>query len=69
MLDSAIYSAGLDGAITLLREAVREDPASADAHYRLGRCLLLKGLKTEAGAEFAEALKLDPKNAGALGQR
>lgn len=59
-LDSAIYLGGVDGAIALLREIIRQDPASADAHYRLGRSLLLKGLKAEAEAEFQEALRLDP---------
>ena len=64
-LDSAIYAAGTEGAIALLREAIRQGPASADAHYRLGRLLLFKGMKAEAASEFEKALELDAKHAGA----
>ena len=65
VLDSAIYSGGTEGALALLRETVRQDPGCADAHYRLGRLLALKGMKAEAEAEFKRTLELDPKHAGA----
>ena len=67
-LDSAIYSGGMDGAIYILREAIVQDPTSADAHYRLGRLLLIKNLKAEAQAEFSKALEFDPSHAGALAE-
>lgn len=64
-LDSCIYSAGVEGAITLLKEAIQKSPGCDDAHYRLGRCYRLKGMDTEAKAEFEEVLKIDPSHIGA----
>ena len=56
----------LDKAIALLKEAIAQDINFAEAHFRLGRCYLRKGMKTEAAAEFRETLEINPSHGGAL---
>ena len=48
------------GAIDGFREAVRLDPANADAHLQLARALERAGAPDEARAAFAEARRLAP---------
>lgn len=43
-----------------LRQAVEQEPESADDHYLLGRALLREAKSTPAGEEFHRALELDP---------
>jgi len=47
-----------DKAIRYFREAIRIDPASPDAHYRLGRLWSSLGRQQEAQAEFDKVKKL-----------
>lgn len=49
-----------------LRELVAAEPASAQAHLRLGTALTKTGAVGEAETEFRRALELDPALAGAL---
>ncbi len=50
----------------ILKRAVRLRPASAPAHYQLGRALAgLKRLKP-ASEQFEEALRIDPRHASAI---
>jgi len=69
LFDKAIQLAatdkGLDEAITLLQQVVAEDPNMTEAHFRLGRCYLRKGMKTEAADEFRQTLELDASHKGA----
>lgn len=64
----ASNSKGLDKAIDLLKSAIQQDENFIEAHFRLGRCYLRKGMKAEAEAEFKETLQLDATHAGALGE-
>ncbi|HET6456749.1 MAG TPA: family 10 glycosylhydrolase [Armatimonadota bacterium] len=69
LFDKAISYAsndkGLDKAIDLLKSAIQQDENFTEAHFRLGRCYLRKGMKAEAEAEFKETLQLDAVHAGA----
>jgi tetratricopeptide (TPR) repeat protein len=69
MFDKAIAVAatdkGLDEATALLEQVVREDPNFTEAHFRLGRCYLRKGMNTKAAYEFRQALELDANHKGA----
>jgi len=56
----------LDKAMSELREALRLDPKSADAHHALGFVLLLEGEAKQAIAEYREALHLKPDYPGAI---
>jgi hypothetical protein len=58
----------LDKAIELLKSALEEDPKYVDAHFRLGRCYLKKGMEAEAVAKFKKVLQLDPKYRAAQGE-
>jgi tetratricopeptide (TPR) repeat protein len=49
-----------------LREAIKADPASAEAYVGLGNLFLGEGKPTEAKAQFREALQRAPQNGGAL---
>ncbi len=51
-----------DTAIILLKRAIDKDMNFKDAYYRLGRCYLRKGMKTEAANQFKQVLELDPSN-------
>jgi tetratricopeptide (TPR) repeat protein len=50
----------LDEAIRQCREAIRLEPAYAEAHNNLGKALEMKGQMNEAIREFQEALSLNP---------
>ncbi len=70
--ESALYnlaiirtSADKTEAETLYRHVISIDPNNAAAHLNLGFLLLTEGRATEAGSEFAIAIKLKP----ALAQR
>jgi pentatricopeptide repeat protein len=52
---------GLDAAIELYQEAVRNDPDRAGAHWGLGAALVRAGRAEEAAAELAVAQRLDPQ--------
>ena len=52
-------------AIDRFRQAVRLDPASAEAHNNLGSAFGLLGRFDQAIEEFREALRLDPSHARA----
>jgi hypothetical protein len=53
-----------DEALRQLREAVRLEPDSPEAHANLGNCLSAKGLAAGAREEYAAALRIDPGFAG-----
>ena len=52
--------------VELYAEAVQTDPASAEAHARLGRMLLYQGRVAEAERHIREALRLDPERSDAF---
>ena len=52
-------------AITLLRQAVKHDPANPDAHLLLGTALARVPMRSEALAELRAAVRLAPKSAPA----
>lgn len=59
----AILAAGdLEGALNLLREAVRTDPNNVRAHRRLGDILLETGARREAIEELRAVTRLDPND-------
>jgi tetratricopeptide (TPR) repeat protein len=53
-------------ATTLLRQALRRNPANPSAHVDLGELLIAQGLTDAARAEFATALETDPEHERAL---
>lgn len=53
------------GAERAFRDAIRLDPACAEAHMRLGWALLRRDKNLDAGAEFQSALRTDPDSAAA----
>jgi len=54
---------------TACREEMLRDPARAEPHHVWGRALRAEGRFDEALARQAEALRLDPKHAGARAER
>ncbi|MET0552393.1 MAG: tetratricopeptide repeat protein, partial [Vicinamibacteria bacterium] len=50
------------GAIAPLREAIRLDPGTRNAHFALGQALAASKDWDGAAAAFAEALRVDPKD-------
>jgi Tfp pilus assembly protein PilF len=52
-------------AVTLLRQVVRSNPASAEAHLILGRALALIPRREEAIGELSRAVELQPDSADA----
>jgi len=60
------YKKGLAGlAITALKDGVTQDRSNALIHYHLGLAYAKNGNQPEAQRSLEEALKLDPKFAGA----
>jgi len=63
-IESVAYHCLKSGAVptglALLREVVQSHPASAAAHFGLGRAYRAAGREEDALAEFREALRLDP---------
>lgn len=59
-IDAATMGRDLDKAIDLLKEALTADPVYIDAHFRLGRCYMRKGMYDEAAKEFEEVLAEKP---------
>jgi tetratricopeptide (TPR) repeat protein len=63
--DSLLAAGDTDGAIAKLRYAVKLNPASAEAHRRLGQALEKKGERREAINEYRSAIESDPANSAA----
>ncbi len=63
--ETAATSRSAVDAETALREAIRLDPANAQAHANLGRALYATERYPEAETALREAIRLDPGNAGA----
>jgi tetratricopeptide (TPR) repeat protein len=55
----------LDNAAAAFREALRLDPAYANAHNNLGNVLLAQGKNDEAIQEFREVVRLQPDSEAA----
>lgn len=53
------------GALVLMREAVRLEPANGEAQRRFGDLLLKTGARTEAITAYRAAVTIDPKDAAA----
>jgi tetratricopeptide (TPR) repeat protein len=51
-----------DDATLNYRNAIKKDPQSSEAHYRLGLAILRKGSVNDAYQELNRAVTLDPKN-------
>lgn len=64
-IDAATRGRDLDKAIELLKEALEVDPKYVDAHFRLGRCYLRKGMYNEAAKKFEEVLAANPNHISA----
>jgi tetratricopeptide (TPR) repeat protein len=60
------YARRLDEAAYEFQQAIRIDPAYANAHNNLGNVLLAQGKPADAIREFAEVVRLQPKSAEAL---
>jgi len=58
----------LSEAVTVLRQAVRDDPRNADAHLSLGTALALQGLRAQSLKEIETAINLSPNSAKARNQ-
>jgi membrane associated rhomboid family serine protease len=52
-------------AVSLLQEAIEQQPNSAEAHYLLGEAYLIQGKADPAISAFQDALRLNPKYAEA----
>jgi Flp pilus assembly protein TadD len=62
----ALAEAGrVQEAVALGRETARREAGEAQAHYALGHALRVAGIRDEAMAAYAEAIKLQPDHAGA----
>lgn len=61
----ALYRGEDENALDFLEEAIRLEPADADAHANLGALLLKSGQYPQALAAYAAALTLQPDNAAA----
>lgn len=60
--EAMLASGDLNGALNLLREAVRTDPDNARAHRRLGDILLETGARREAIEELRAVTRLEPND-------
>ena len=63
--EAFLASGEFNRAITVLRAAVKLDPASAEAHMRLGNTLERTGARTEAIDEYRAATESDPQDVAA----
>lgn len=59
-IEAAVNAGHLAQAEGMVREVIREKPASAKAHYELGQILARQGRSAEARQELLEAQRLDP---------
>lgn len=59
-IEAAVNAGHLSQAEGMVREVIREKPASAKAHYELGQILAREGRNAEARNELLEAQRLDP---------
>lgn len=59
-IEAAVNTGHLSQAEGMVREVIREKPASAKAHYELGQILAREGRNAEARSELLEAQRLDP---------
>ncbi len=62
---AALDSGAFDLALAKFRQALREKPGLAEAHYHLGLTLARKGDSTASAAAFRQTLELDPRHRGA----
>ncbi len=60
----AVFNREYEAAVEPARKAVEEDPASAEAHYRLGQSLLKTDKIGEAEPALKKAHELDPSQMG-----
>lgn len=65
-IQAAKNDAGLDEAISLLEQVIQLEPNFAEAHFRLGRCYLRKGMTIKAVEQFRETLEIEGSHKGAL---
>jgi len=63
--DAYLAKDDFDNAITAYRKALQEDPASAEAHRKLGHAFKLRGDLDRALDELRSALEIEPKSADA----
>lgn len=61
--DALLASGNAEGALALVREAVRLEPSNLEAQRRLGDLLLETGARAEAIMAYRAAVAIDPKNA------
>ena len=59
-IETAVNAGQLTQAEAMLREVIRDKPASARAHYELGQVLARGGRNIEAGDALRDAQRLDP---------
>lgn len=59
-IEAAVNAGQLTQAEAMLREVIRDKPASARAHYELGQVLARAGRNIEAGDALRDAQRLDP---------
>jgi uncharacterized protein len=59
-IGAAVQAGHLSQAESMVREVIREKPASAKARYELGQILAREGRNVEAKGELLEAQRLDP---------
>lgn len=59
-IEAAVNAGQLTQAEAMLREVIRDKPASAKAHYELGQVLARGGRNIEAGEALRDAQRLDP---------
>ena len=59
-IETAVNAGQLTQAEAMLREVIRDKPASAKAHYELGQVLTRGGRNIEAGDALRDAQRLDP---------